>query len=778
MNKMMIRAALVAAAFIVSIPLGLAAQEPGAVPDQGYYAYSYARLSYVNGDVFVQRSADQGFEKGEINLALVQGDTLGTQRGQAEIHFGQRNYLRLGENTKVEFATLPTEGDQRIGIHLTEGTVYVRVSALLKDKGFEIHTPDASFYVLEAGLYRFDVRPDGTTRAYASEGSLEAAAEAGSVVVETHEAVTASDGRLLGDPEYASSGADAFDQWNGNRDSLLMARSDRQYLPSEMSEYEEELDDNGHWVYEQPYGNVWVPDVSYYDDWRPYSYGRWSWYNLIGWTWIPSEPWGWSVYHYGRWNWRFGLGWYWIPRSHWGPAWVDWWWDGDYFGWCPLTWYDRPAYLFRDRFYDRWNDRYFSAHNRAMTVVRREHLQDPDVGRRHLGTADLDRIGRVELRHQQPGIRPTVDNARPQAIAARRALQDRPGSRTEVRALAPSRSVSSSSLRQGSANGSIRSRDRSGSVVGGGRDAVARPTIRGDNANTTGVRAIRSYPSRRDAGGGRSAVSPDRRGAVAAPANRNDAGGSRAGEARSIRPQGQARGAASTGRGESVKSYPANRSGSSSKPSSSGPTSGTVKSGPVRSPNASTGRSQSRTYAPRDTASRTSPRLSSPSISEVRPSASISRSSTSGRSASGSYGRSTSSRTPSSVQPRSSYSAPSRSGSFSGSSRPGSSYSSPSRSYGSSSRSYSAPRSSGSSSGRSYSSPRSSGSSSGRSYSSPRSNGSSAGRSYSAPRSSGRSSSVSVRSSSSGRSSSSSRSSGSSSRSSGSSSRSGGARRR
>ena len=432
MNKMTIRAALAAAAFIVWIPLGLAAQEPAAVPDQGYYAYSYARLSYVNGDVFVQRSADQGYEKGEINLALVQGDTLGTQRGQAEIHFGQRNYLRLGENTKLQFATLPTESDPRIGIHLTEGSIYIRISALQRDKGVEVHTPDASFYVLETGLYRFDVRPDGTTRATVEEGSLEAAAEAGSVLVPAHEAVTASDGRLLGDPESASSGGDAFGQWNGNRDALLSARSERQYLPSDMSEYEEELDENGHWVYEQPYGNVWVPDVSYYDDWRPYSYGRWSWYPLIGWTWIPSEPWGWSVYHYGRWNWRFGLGWYWIPRSHWGPAWVDWWWDGDYFGWCPLTWYDRPAYLFRDRFYDRWGDRYFNAHNRAMTVVRREHLQDPDVGRRHLGTADLDRIGRVELRHQQPGIRPTVDNGRPQAIAARRALQDRPGSRNVV----------------------------------------------------------------------------------------------------------------------------------------------------------------------------------------------------------------------------------------------------------------------------------------------------------------------------------------------------------
>ena len=73
MNKKMIKATLLAIAFIVSIPLGLAAQ------DEGYYPYSFARLSYVNGAVYVQRTSDLGYEKGEVNLALVQGDKIGTE---------------------------------------------------------------------------------------------------------------------------------------------------------------------------------------------------------------------------------------------------------------------------------------------------------------------------------------------------------------------------------------------------------------------------------------------------------------------------------------------------------------------------------------------------------------------------------------------------------------------------------------------------------------------------------------------------------------------------
>ena len=36
-----------------------------------YYSYSYARLSYVKGDVFVQRSADLGYEEGAVNLPVV-----------------------------------------------------------------------------------------------------------------------------------------------------------------------------------------------------------------------------------------------------------------------------------------------------------------------------------------------------------------------------------------------------------------------------------------------------------------------------------------------------------------------------------------------------------------------------------------------------------------------------------------------------------------------------------------------------------------------------------
>jgi hypothetical protein len=499
---------ILAIAFIVSIPLGLMAQ------DEGFYPYSYARLSYVNGAVFVQRTSDLGYEKGEVNLALVQGDKMGTEAGQVEVHFGRRNYLRLDDNTKVEFAVLPQEGDERIKIHITEGSAYLRVSYLATDKGIEVHTPDASFYVLEEGLYRFNVRLDRETEVFVREGSLEAAGEDGSVMVREKETLTASDGRISGEPEYFLSREDGFDDWNGSRDSQLAQRSERQYLPSAIEEYEEELDQNGQWVYERPYGNVWVPSVSD-ADWRPYLNGRWVWYPVIGWNWVSSESWGWSVYHYGRWHWRFGLGWYWIPQNHWGPAWVHWWSDNDYVGWCPLSWYNRPVVIVDNRFYDRHYDPFFPAHNRALSVVRRDQLQSHDISRRQIGAGERDRIDRVALKADQPRIRPAVDNARPQAVEARRALAVRSGSRSAVKSLPPADSVSSSRLRPGGLSQGVRTRDRGASVSDPNRNAVSRPAIKDPE---TGSRAIRSYPSQRVSGNGNdSGASESRRAGVAAP---------------------------------------------------------------------------------------------------------------------------------------------------------------------------------------------------------------------------------------------------------------------
>jgi hypothetical protein len=721
------KAMLLAVAFLVSIPLGLSAQSE--TPREGYNASSFARLSYVSGDVFVQRASDLGTERGEVNLVLVQGDKLGTGAGQVEVQFGRRNYLRLDNNTKVEFAILPTEGDDRIKIHVLEGSAYLRIGSLAGEKAVEVHTPDASYYILDEGLYRFNVTVNSQTEVLAFAGSVEAAGEEGSLVVRSKESLAASDGRLLGDPGYFYSRADDFDQWNESQDSLLAQRSTTRYLPSDLDEYEEELDQNGHWTYEQPYGYVWLP-YGIGVDWRPYMCGRWSWYPNIGWNWISSEPWGWSVYHYGRWHWRFGLGWYWIPQNHWGPAWVHWWWDNDYIGWCPLSWYNRPGVIVNNSFYDRYRDHYFPGNNRAMSVIRRDQLQSRDLGRHVLRGGELNRIDRVALRAEQPNVRPGIGRSTLQSPEAQRIFSARPGIRSEAKNYSPGSSISPSRLRSGNSGSPDRAAGASPSVER--RGAIPGHSLGNRSGASEAVqseRGIRVYPRDRS-------VAPSRQGSTAQ--DRAE------GISRSPRSSDSGAGDSSSRVNPSRRETPAApksdapRAAEHQKKNESASSGTQVKSGERIKNYPSSAREQSPAWSPRSSSSarpakpdsslsaRTYPsRLNQDSPPSSRPApgpSSVFRGSDRGSSYSGSARSSSAPSRPSISQsqpkynPRTySYSRPSAPR-FSAPSQSRSSYSAPSRPSGSSGRSYSAPKSSAPSSSRSSSSSsRSSSSSSGHS---------------------------------------------------------------
>jgi hypothetical protein len=394
----------VLASFVALAPLAAFGQSDGGA-DQ-----SYARLSYVKGDVSVDRGEELGTESAEVNLPLAEGNVLVTGDGQAEVQFGRGNFLRLGVSSEAEFAALPVRSADPVKIHFRTGQAYLRVTTLEAEKGIEIHTTDASFYILETGLYRFDVDEGGATEILVHEGSAEAAGEGGSAVVRANERLVAANGKFRSDPESFNAAMDGFDRWNETRDGLLDRGSGSSYLPSSISEYGDELEDNGRWVREASFGYVWVPYI--HDlEWRPYMYGRWVWYPIIGWTWVSSEPWGWCTYHYGRWQWRFGLGWYWIPTSHWGSAWVHWYHGRDHYGWCPLSYYNRPGVIIDGRYHDRWSGDQYPWNSRALTVVRRDRLQSPAISRHALKSSELGALGRISVKAEQPSVRPAAGRA-------------------------------------------------------------------------------------------------------------------------------------------------------------------------------------------------------------------------------------------------------------------------------------------------------------------------------------------------------------------------------
>lgn len=341
---------------------------------EGYYRYQFARIQYVQGDVILQ-TAEGVEEAAEVNFVIAEGNVLVTREGRAEVYFGRGNELRLDNWTMVEFLTLPRSESEKTSFRVSEGSIYLRLRNLDQEKAYEIHTADASFYVLDEGLYRFDVSPQDT-QIIILEGAGEVAGDERSIILERGERLLAARGDL-GSTMRSLQEKDSFAAWNEERDARRVEASSR-YLPTELAEYEAELETHGRWVYERPWGYVWVPIVVY-SDWRPYYYGRWVWYPLVGWTWVPYEPWGWCVFHFGRWHWRFGLGWYWIPTTYWGPAWVYWWSAYDYYGWVPLSYYNRPVVIVNNIFYDRYFDSVYPIHSRALTVVRKDQLMAPRI---------------------------------------------------------------------------------------------------------------------------------------------------------------------------------------------------------------------------------------------------------------------------------------------------------------------------------------------------------------------------------------------------------------
>jgi hypothetical protein len=562
--------------FCVSVSLAAA--------DTEYYSYSYSRLSFVNGDVYIQRADDLGYEEGVVNLALVQGDKIGTREGRAEIHLGRNNYLRIDRQTQLDLVELPSQDKDVIQLHVLSGDIFLRINFLEREKDIEIHTPDASFYVLEEGLYRLAVRENAQTEVIVYEGTMEAAGEEGSLVIEQNESLIAAEGYFQSESgRYYTDADDNFSNWNYSRDESQARYVETRYLPSELSAYEVELAYNGRWVYEAPYGHVWVPRVRY-SDWRPYHYGRWVWYPIIGWTWISYDSWGWCTYRYGRWHWRASLGWYWIPSRVWGPAWVHWYHGYDHIGWTPLSYWNRPVVIVNNNFYGRYNDRYYPSHSRALTVVHKTQLQARFVSKVALSQNSVRQISKMSLSARQPDIRPMVDRSSAQYTAASKAL-----SRSNLRQVqrgytagratgvisrgetTPVRNSAAGSRTAGVVKQSI---NRTGGMEGAVKSGISsRASSTRTTAGTVSARSIKRYgsTSQRTASVGR--VSSSR--APAGTQKVTSTGGSTARSSGTISSR-------SSSSSQSVRKY-----APSSRPATAG-TRSTVKRTPSRSPAPST----------------------------------------------------------------------------------------------------------------------------------------------------------------------------------------------
>ena len=150
--------------------------------DAKYTNDSIARLSFVEGKAFVQRASDLGYEEAAPNMPISEVTRSARPRRRVEIHFGRGNYIRLDNDTKVDILNLPKKDDD-VARSASVGEYLPRRQLAKKEKAIELHTADSSFYVLDCGVYRVDVRENRDTEIQVYKGLIEVAGEDGSTLL-------------------------------------------------------------------------------------------------------------------------------------------------------------------------------------------------------------------------------------------------------------------------------------------------------------------------------------------------------------------------------------------------------------------------------------------------------------------------------------------------------------------------------------------------------------------------------------------------------------------
>ena len=380
-----------------------------------------ARISIINGVVSVRRGDSGDAVAAALNVPLTGTDRLLTGEGsRAEIQFDAVNMIRLAPQTEVRLGELAYH---RYQVQIATGTTIFRVLGD-NDAEIEISTPSVAVRPLKRGVYRITVKADGSSEITVRSGEAEIASPKGTEKLgagKTMEARGSAD-----NPEFQTTAAiaqDPFDKWNLDRDRDLEKSVSARYVNPDI-DGTEELDNNGRWVDDPAYGQVWVPNVD--PGWAPYRVGRWAWVDYYGWTWVSGDPWGWAPYHYGRWY-NSAYGWAWWPGAvmgpcYWRPALVGFFgWGGGVglgvgfgfgnVGWAPLAPYERFHPWYGAGIYGRGFGAVNITRNVNVTNVYRNarvsngvtSMASNQFGRTgvntsnyvHAGTADLARAGAV-----------------------------------------------------------------------------------------------------------------------------------------------------------------------------------------------------------------------------------------------------------------------------------------------------------------------------------------------------------------------------------------------
>jgi hypothetical protein len=270
-----------------------------------------AHLAVVDGAVTLER--DGQARTADINTVLLEGDRLRTDRGRAEILFGDGSALDLDEFTSVDLLSASL-------VRLRGGQLRIAITRLSNDVSYRIDAAGSSVEIHSA----VDCRVTLTDQHSALEvilsvfrGTAELSNAHGRSVVRAGSQASAVDDTAPSTALAFNVSGDEFDRWVDDQHQARVGSNSTQYLPEEVRPYSGVLDNYGTWDNDPTYGSVWYPQVS--SDWQPYSDGYYSYIPVYGWCWVGPTPWAWPTQHYGHWGQSSGR-WFWKPDRRWSPA--------------------------------------------------------------------------------------------------------------------------------------------------------------------------------------------------------------------------------------------------------------------------------------------------------------------------------------------------------------------------------------------------------------------------------------------------------------------------
>ncbi len=389
------------------------AEEPEKFEAKYYDNARVVRVKYTQGETYIKRSYEEGAEEATVNLPVFENDTAGTTDGRLELYLGKLNYIRLDYDSEVSFETVPELRKTNAVFRVVQGGIYLEVNQLDGERDIEVQTPDCGVFILEPGRYRINVN-DGVSEVIVQSGTAEVAGQEYERVVRENQKIVMKDGDVRERPFYVSSNLwDDFDSWNDRRakDAGYSGYSSARYLNEGYEDYESELSRNGRWRYNSSFSSyIWIP-YNIGSTWRPYYNGRWVWNPHYGNVWSSYDSWGWYTHHYGRWHWEVGMGWYWIPGYRWSPAWVSWFGDDNYYGWSPLSWWNRPIVIYNNRWYRDYSYRHGVPYRSWSTIIiKKNHLHAGNLNRYAINESTRTKLAknRLSFRGDSPMSRPTI----------------------------------------------------------------------------------------------------------------------------------------------------------------------------------------------------------------------------------------------------------------------------------------------------------------------------------------------------------------------------------